>query len=224
MIDQLIISNKASHDDFDATVKERHISAPAKKVIKETVPFSNITYDFSAMNGELYWEERALEYVFEIVAPTPQEMESKKAAFTSWVMNVMGESIYDPYEPDWHYHATFDSIDFDDDETFEKTTVTVKFSAYPYKIANSLTTYAFTIPANDEKTVTVINDSSHRLTPVLTTDKALTIQKSNAVYTIAAGKYEDDTFRLEPGASILTITNNTGSACTFQVEFYEEVF
>lgn len=224
MIDQLIIGNKASHDDYDATLKERHVGAPKKKVIKETVPFSNITYDFSKINGELYWEERALEYIFEIIARTPQEMESKKAAFSAWVMNVMGESIYDPYEPDWHYLGTFDDIAYDDDETSEKTTVTVTFSAYPYKIANNQTAYAFTIPANGETMVTVLNGSSHRITPVLTTDKALTIQKSNVEYTLAAGKYEDDTFRLEPGASILTVTNNTGSACTFQVEFYEEVF
>lgn len=56
MLDQLIIGDKSSFDDFDASVSERNISPPKKKEIKETVPFSNVTYDFSKINGELFWE------------------------------------------------------------------------------------------------------------------------------------------------------------------------
>ena len=65
MIDQLIIGSKKSYDDFGASVSERTIHQPKKKTIKETVPFSNITHDFSGIDGEVYWEERKLEYIFE---------------------------------------------------------------------------------------------------------------------------------------------------------------
>ena len=74
MIDQLIIGDKASCDDYGASVASRKIVPPKKKEIKETVPFSNVTYDFSAINGEQYWEERELEYTLEIIAPTPEEL------------------------------------------------------------------------------------------------------------------------------------------------------
>lgn len=107
MLDQLIIGTKASQDDFDASLRKRYIGKPKKKSIKETVPFSNLTYDFSAINGEVYWEEAELEYTFEILASTPEELESKKREFSNWVMNVTNEPIYDPYEPDWHYNGTF---------------------------------------------------------------------------------------------------------------------
>ena len=68
LIDQLTIKSTSSYDDFEASIKERMIGAPKKKIIKETVPFSNETHDFSGINGEIYWEERTLKYVFEIIA------------------------------------------------------------------------------------------------------------------------------------------------------------
>ena len=108
MIDQLIIGGKASFDDFGASVSERKISYPKKKSIKKTVPFANVTYDFSKINGELYWEERTLEYIFEIMADTPEMLEQKKQAFSNWVMNVMNEKIYDPFIPDYHYLGTYE--------------------------------------------------------------------------------------------------------------------
>lgn len=82
----------------------------------------------------MYWEERELEYTFEIIACSPDELESKKTAFSDWVMNVLNEDIHDPYQPGWHYVGTFEGINYSDDESMEKTTATVKFMAYPYKM------------------------------------------------------------------------------------------
>ena len=67
MIDQLKIGAIGSYDKFGASVSERKIGNPKKKSIKDTVAFSNKTYDFSKIDGELYWEERPLEYIFEIL-------------------------------------------------------------------------------------------------------------------------------------------------------------
>lgn len=173
MFDQLIIGEKASLDDFDASVAERHIGEPTKKEIKDTVPFSNVTYDFSKINGELYWNERELDYEFEIIADTPEELERKKTAFKNWVMNVMEEKLYDPYIPDYHFLATFKDIDPTDDESLEKTTIAVKFTAYPYQIANEPKLYEFTIPAKSELKINLINGGIHRVTPTITLDASL---------------------------------------------------
>lgn len=164
MFDQLKIGDVYSHDTYGASVAERAISAPKKKVIKETVPFSNKTYDFSAINGELYWEERELRYVFEIIADSPEELEVKKSAFSGWVMNVMNENIYDPYDPDYHYVGTFEDIEFEDDDSVEKTTATVTFMVYPFKIANEAKIVTLTVSAQSEKSVTITNKSAHKST------------------------------------------------------------
>lgn len=221
MIDQLIIGNKASYDDFEASVKERKVNKPQKKSIKETVPFSNVTYDFTAINGEIYWEERTLEYVFEITAATPEELEEKKQIFTSWIMNVMGEELRDPFILDYHFIATFDDIDINDSE-IEKATITVEFTAYPYMIANTKKAHSFILKANAEVTKTIANDSSHRITPTFIADVPFTVTVGNSSYTIPAGETTDETLMLAAGANTLTVRAGE-TAGVLKIEFFEEV-
>lgn len=221
MFDQLIIGNKHSLDDFDASVAERKIGKPKKKSIKETVPFSNVTHDFSAINGEQYWEERELEYVFEIIAGSAEELEVKKQPFISWVMNVFQEKLYDPFVRDYHFIATFSEIDEDDSE-IEKSTITVKFTAYPYMIADVKRVFAFAM-TETEKTVIVTNDSSHRITPTITTDVECVVVKGSSSYGIPVGAVTDEKFMLSPGENTLVIYSTSGSG-TLKIEFYEEVF
>lgn len=222
MIDQLIIGNKASYDDFEASVKERKDNKPKKKSIKETVPFSNVTYDFTAINGEIYWEDRTLEYVFEITANTPEELEEKKQLFTSWIMNVMNEELHDPFIRGYHFNATFDSIDIDDSE-IEKSTIKVVFTAYPYMIADTKKVNEIDFGANEEITEKIINDSSHRIMPTFIASAPLSITMGEKMYTVGSGKFTDDAFIFAVGANTVTI-KGTGTAGTLKIEFYEEVF
>lgn len=222
MLDQLRIGDAYSYDQFYASVMKRNISAPKKKVIKDTVPFSNITYDFSAIDGEIYWEERNLDYIFEITADTPEELEELKINFQTWVMNVMSEKLYDPFIKDYHFIATYSDISFDDDEGMEKTTITVKFTAYPYKIANDKKVYTVDVTA-EEKVLRVDNKSAHRITPILTSDVPVAIKIGNADFQMGASTVKDDHFKIGIGGNELYIkaTNANG---TLTIEFEEEVF
>ena len=221
MFDQLIIGDKASYDDFEANVSERRIKDGKKKEIKDSVPFSNVTHDFSAINGEVYWEEKELEYIFEIEADTAEELEEKKIAFKSWIMNVMNEKLYDPYIRDYHFLATFNNIDPDDSE-IEKSTITVTFTAYPYMIANKAKNYEIALEASKENTVTVVNDSSHRITPTFTADVAFTVKMGDSSFAIPSGETTDDSFKLAVGKNVLTL--NATKRCVVNISFYEEVF
>lgn len=222
MFDQLKIGNKSSYDDFEASVATRKLNKPKKKSIKETVPFSNVTYDFSAINGEVYWEERELEYVFEITGDTPEELEAKRVAFVSWVMNIQNEEIHDPFIPDYHFIGTFEDIDEDDDESIEKTTVTVTFTAYPYMIANEVKQYSVGVVAGEESTIAVVNESSHRITPTFNSDVGFTLTIGNATYGVAAGETTDDACKLPVGTNVLKL--KASEAGTVNISFYEEVF
>ena len=219
MYDQLIIEKVASFESFGASIAERAIKAPNKKTIKETVPFSNVTYDFSAINGEVYWEERELKYVFEIIADTPAELEQKKTNFSKWVMNVMGENIYDPYDPDYHYVGTFESIDYADEDCVEKSTITVTFLAYPYKIANAATNTVCAVPALSTESFVVFNDSGHRITPTIETDCEIIIEFDGKRYSASAGTFKDDVLKLKPGTNILTIQNLFATDGTVTVSY-----
>lgn len=226
MIDQLIIGGKASYEDFGASLASRAIKQPAKKSIKETVPFSNITYDFSAINGELYWEERELEYIFEMLADTPAELETKKIAFANWVMNTLEEEIFDPFIKDYHFtRCTFGNIEYSDEDNIEKTTAKVTFTAYPYKVANSPKKYTRNIEAGGEASFNVINDSSHRLIPKITiTGGGLTVYFGDVIYTVPEGEISDATFMLPVGTTAFKFTNSNNTVCKVEVSFFEEVF
>lgn len=224
MIDQIIIGGKASFDDFGASVAKRVRKPPKKKSIRETLPFSNITHDFTAINGEIYWEDSEHDYVFEIIAPTPERLEEMKTAFAGWLMNVIRQELHDPLIPDYHFIVTYDDLSFADDEGLEKTTATVSFSAYPYKIANYARAHEFTIPAGSTKTAWILNESSHRITPTITTDKAITLELDGVSYSMSAGTAEDDAFKLEAGMNNVSIVNSNGAACNVVISFYEEVF
>lgn len=224
MIDQLIIRNKGSVDDFDANVRERTIGEPNKKTIKETVPFSNEIYDFSKINGEIYWGERPLTYVFEIIANSPEELEVKKQEFKSWIMNVFEEELFDPYIEDYHFIATFDSISCDDTEV-EKSTITVNFTAYPYMISNIKKSFSFAVSERAAITAVIKNDSSHRITPTFKSDVPFILQIGNSSYGIPAGEIVDHDFWFNVGINTFTLqaTPESGTG-TVAIEFYEEVF
>lgn len=224
MIDQLVIGDKASYDDYEASIAFRDISQPEKKVIKETIPFSNRVYDFSAINGELYWDERDLSYAFEIIADNPVELEEKKARFLAWVMNVINEEIYDPFIEEYHFLGTYDSAEIEDDESIEKTTITVNFKAYPYKIANTSKVYSVSIGGESSAAITIVNESSHRVQMTITTDSAITFNFKNVSYTIPAGTATDSNLMLEAGNNSAVIENGNSTAAVVSIEFREEIF
>lgn len=222
IIDQLTIGIKSSYDDFEANVKERKIGSPKKKTIKDTVPYSNVTHDFSKIDGELYWEERTLEYIFEIDADTPEELEEKKIDFKTWVMNVFEDELHDPFIEGFHFIATFADIDFDDSE-IEKTTATVTFSAYPFMLSNAKIAYEFAISTASEKVFVVVNNSSHRIAPTLIASVPVTIVIGNTMYSINAGETKIDSLKLEMGANEITIKPASSNG-TLKVEYFKEVF
>ena len=222
MIDQLIIGNLASYDDFEASVRERKDNKPKKKSIKETVPFANVIYDFTAINGEIYWEERTIKYVFEITANTPEELEEKKQLFVSWIMNVMSAELHDPFIRGYHFLATFDSIDIDDSEV-EKSTISVTFTAYPYMIANTKKVYTIELEEEEEVTKTVINDSSHRITPTFVSDIPFSVTMGEVTYNVNPGETTDEAFMFTVGENTVTVQTKD-KAGTVKIEFYEEVF
>lgn len=225
MLDQLVIGYVGSFDEYEASVASRTIGQPKKKEIKETIPFSNVTYDFSAINGELYWEERELEYVFEITANTPLELEAKKASFAAWVMSVMQEEIHDPFIADYHFVGTYSDMSFADEDSIEKTTATVKFMAYPYKIANNESIYRQTVPVGGSANIEVVNSSSHRISPVIEIDTACSITVNDIVYTLPAGTYTSDGLWLAVGETVFEVSNPSETdECVVTIRFSEEVF
>ncbi len=221
-MDQIIVGDYASLDDFGASVKERSISAPKKKSIKETVPFSNKTFDFTAMNGEIYFEERELQYVLELLADSSEELEEKKRDLMGWLMFIQEESLIDPFIKNYHFIATYTDATFDDTE-IEKSTITVTFSAYPYMIADSATKHSYSLASGEEKTVTIGNLSHHKIVPAFTATAPFQIALNDLSYTVPIGTTTDDVIEFAPNKNVLTIKNIGAQAGNLTISFREEV-
>lgn len=224
MVDQLIIGDLASNDDFGASVALRNIGTPAKKKITKSVPFSNVVHDFTNINGEIYWENRTLEYVFEMVAESPEALENMKTAFSGFVMNVIEEEIHDPFIPDFHFIGTFDGIAYADEEHELKTTATVTFSAYPYKISNEPKQYHRVIPVSGNAWLYIPNDSAHRITPTITVEGAVRIVYGNSSIALSDRTVTDESFDLAVGVNEFYVENNGTEQCAITITFRKEVF
>ncbi len=237
LIDQLTIGDKSSFDDFMASLANRKIKMPAKKQIKETVPFSNKTYDFSDINGEVYWEERELEYIFEIIADNPELLEELKLKFADWIMNIKDEDIHDPFILDYHFKGTYNDMDFEDDEGLDKTTATVKFLAYPYKIANLPKVYEVTVEANETEiggvtgwwgmnSLYIVNNSSHRVSAKCEITGADTVGVSflSNEDISAEEAHNGGTIFIPKGTWQMLVSNGESATVKLKLSFYEEVF
>ena len=219
-MDQLQIGALKSFDDFNATISEREIRPGDKKEVRKSIPFSNRTYDFSKINGELYWEDAELTYEFEILAESPDKLEENKRKFKNWIMNVFEQPLYDPHIADFHYIATFSEIDIEDDESMLKSTIEAVFVAYPYMIANKPTMYYITGKANVPTQLVVKVDSSHPVSPTIECSTPITIVKDQDQITFPAGKHQELSFKLH---DIVELTVNSTEDFSLKLSFNNEV-
>lgn len=217
-MNELTINGKGLFTDFDSYIAERTTTHPQKKSIKEEIPFSNVVYDFSSIDGEIYYNEREVSYIIDIAELTRAENEQKRRALVNWLFAVENANIYDPYLNGYHFKGTFASDKWAED--FDGGQLTVTFDCYPYLIANEPTINTFTL-AEGENSITVINNSSHRVVPIFTTENAVTLTFNDSSYALSAGENQSDNIMLSVGTNTFTV-NATGAGA-FTVNYVSEV-
>lgn len=213
-------NGKGSYTDFGLAIKNRTISLPKKKTIKEDIPFSNGSYDFSNINGEIYWEEREIEYTFDIAEFTAEEMEKIKDDVVDWLLNIHDADIEDDYTKDYYYHGSYDDNGWSED--FGQGELKIIFVVYPYKFAKSLTTKTISATTT-EQTIVINNDGSHKIIPTISTDGAVEITIGANTYSLSSGTYTSSSFVLSKGENTWTIKTTTDTA-NVNISFRKEVF
>lgn len=147
--------------DFGLSIASRQIDLPPKTSIRKKIPFMNGYYDFSKLNGDICWEERQIQYTFDIIGETVQEMDYKRTQVANWLCNLHDVDIYDDTIPEYHFHGSFDGISQNEED--EKCELTVSFVCYPFMIANQPTEQYiggdFTVTNAGQSVVPYINTS-----------------------------------------------------------------
>ena len=211
--DGIRINNKHSYGDFGLTLKSRKIGLPEKKSIRQTVPFMNGYYDFSALNGSPAWGERTIEYSFDVVNENPVELDYFVSFVLDWLGTIHDVDIYDDTTYGYHWHGSYDKANVDWDDTGLQAEISVSFVVHPFKIANEPKQHSMT--AGTYK----IYNPGMNVAPIVKSTAVAAIQIGNYVSSIPANQEIKLEIDLERGENTILITGNG----TVTLSFYEEV-
>lgn len=213
MCDGITINKKHSYNDFGLCIKTRDVGLPEKKSIRQTVPYMNGYYDFSALNGAPAWGERTVTYVFDVLAESPQALESYATRVFDWLCNVHDEDIFDDTMPDFHFHGSYNGYSLTWDEGGEHLELSVEFVCYPFKIANDpVTVY---MQAGE---YTVRNDGMN-VSPIVISDEDAAVQVGSIVTSVPALEEVTLEVDLVRGDNTVIVTGEG----TVEFSYYREV-
>lgn len=126
-------NGKHSWHEFRAVISASEKPVPEKKLVEETVPYSNVTYDFSCLNGKQTYKDRTLKYTFTLLSSS-RHIRQKYDNFIRWLYTPSERiPLRDDEEEGYHYLAKCTAISKPE---FKGGTckLTVTFTAYPLRI------------------------------------------------------------------------------------------
>lgn len=211
--DGIRIKDLHSYRNFGLEIKYRIVGLPEKKSIRQTVPFMNGYYDFSAMNGAAAWNERLIEFGFDVIGDTPQALDLEVAKVLDWLCNVHDEDIFDDTLTRFHWHGSYDACDVSYDESGEHAEIKVSFVVHPFKIANERTEY--TMKAGTYKIINL----GMAVAPFAVCDTSAAIQIGTYVTSIPANEVVQLEIDLERGENTVIVAGDG----TVNLSYYEEV-
>lgn len=213
MKDGIKIDGLHSCRDFKLCIKARNVSMPTKKSIRETVPFMNGYYDFSALNGSPAWEDRPVEYVFDVIADSPEALDEYASRVLDWLCNAHDTDIFDDTMPNYHFHGSYESSALSWDESGLGVEIAVTFICYPFKIANDPITTRMTAGEY------IVVNQGMDVAPIVRAEALTGIQIGNYVTSVAAGVETTLEIDLKRGENTVIITGDG----TLEFAFYKEV-
>lgn len=120
----------------DACTQDKQIGVPKKRVVREDIPYRNGSFDFSAADGELYFEDRQLVYTFGVIG-SEAEVHGQVSEIATWLYGIHDTDIWDSEIPYYHFHGSCDKVEVKYDETGLAADVVATFSAYPFMRADN---------------------------------------------------------------------------------------
>lgn len=234
-------NGKHTYHDFGLDVVDFHIGYPSKIKRVERIPFSNELYDFSNLyQGANEYEERELTYTFQAHSDAPGDIfnsythyDSVKTTVFNWLMDTQGKVILkDDLIPGYYFLAEVVS-NIEDTFNIIGGQFTVEFTAYPFRIGESLEGNDLWDPFNFEtdvaqvtnfningsQEVVLYNVGASVVQPTIKASAPMTIKKDGATFNIPAGQSQSPDFALLKGESKFIIEGNG----TISFEFRKEL-
>lgn len=124
-----------STEDLGIFVTEGNPGAPAPRIITETVPYRDGSYDFSRADGSLHYDDRVMQYSFAVKGVTPEETQDRISGVLAWLNS--GGVMQDEYLDGWLYdNARCTSADVEYLSADRRAVkITATFSAAPWLVS-----------------------------------------------------------------------------------------
>lgn len=131
----ITFNKKHSYDDLKLTLKSPpKIDEPMPRIITETVPYMNGSYDFSNLNGNLVFDNRKLVFEFNIIANNYDDMNLQFIKIKEWLF--VGETMalyYDGIEDYYYTNARCTGISLNNISARHTVgAITVTFTTSPF--------------------------------------------------------------------------------------------
>ena len=137
----IYFNEKHSWYDFHAVISESEKPIPEKKLVEESVPYSNVTFDFSSISGAQAYQDRSLKYKFTVLSSSPRPIERKADGFMRWLYEPSERiRLKDDSEEGYHYLAKCTEISTPE-FIGNVCILTATFKAYPFRIPDGGTAY-----------------------------------------------------------------------------------
>jgi predicted phage tail component-like protein len=216
--------NGKHNNDIGVVMHSKIIQSPAKKKVKETVPYMNGSYDFSTVgsNGEITYSERQITIAIGLPAETKEELQVLYSKVLEWVVDVGKQQLIFDVMNDYYFMAEIEgTTSFQETMEFGKLELT--FVADPFKYSteyigsdiwdtfNFEEDYAQSSGFNiiGSSTITIYNPG-RTVRPIINCTAPMTMIQNGKTYNLAYGDNRPYGFYLANASNQLTI-NGTGN-------------
>lgn len=210
----ITFAGKHSFKDFGIWIKSKSIGDPSKQKNKITIPYMNGSYDFSNIYGDVSYDDRTLEYTFEIIEDSKELCNAKKIQVLNWLNSENEESILlDDTILGYYFLAECTDTKVEEDGRIFKIVAT--FTAYPFKIQkwnagediwdefNFELDYSFdtSFEIQNSLYISLYNNSIHKLKPTIICSSPMQVIDLNTsiVYEFLQGESSSYNFLLDVG-------------------------
>lgn len=225
------INNTHTYKDLGVSISSKTIGAPTLNRITESVPFMNGIYDFSNLYGEETYDERVLQYEFDLSDISKTKINYKKIKLINFFQKNQNTILKDDSIPGYFFYLE-KMTNHSFKESGLEAKLSISLSAQPFKIRtyeegnipwddfifdlDTLQKTKFNVQGS--KDIKLYNESAKSITPIIVSDSEMQILKNGVTYIVSKGEIKDYRLNLNIGENKLTINGNGNIEFKFRKE------
>lgn len=228
LITEKIIFGSFDSGDFELFMIERDCPTPSEKEVTLSIPYAQGTHDFSALLGERVFENRTNRYVLRLYNKSYDERKIVENKVKDLLLSQNYNQLLDTHDPDGFWWGKCSKVSCDDDNEYNKLTVTIEFDCYPYFMSqfNYFTdlwdsfNFDYDVACysaynvTNHKDIIFINSGSTALSPVIYASSEMKLKIDKQIYPLKHGKNQNYFIKIKKGQTKVSLMG-TGKVIVF---------